>query len=106
MKPVSLAIFVLALMSSAAAGTALAAAQSQSPSNTPSQSSAKKTSNHSQAPDPGDEGQAIFHQNCSRCHKAPEGFSPRISGTIVRHMRVRASLSEHDERAILHFLNP
>jgi mono/diheme cytochrome c family protein len=53
-----------------------------------------------------DEGQRIFEQNCSRCHNAPEGFSPRISGTIVRHMRMRASLSKHDEEALLHFFNP
>jgi cytochrome c5 len=53
-----------------------------------------------------DEGQRIFEQNCSRCHNAPEGFSPNISGTIVRHMRVRASLSQHDEQELLRFLNP
>ena len=51
-------------------------------------------------------GEKKFKQNCSRCHEAPEGFSPRISGTIVRHMRVRASLSHQDEEDILHFLNP
>jgi mono/diheme cytochrome c family protein len=53
-----------------------------------------------------DEGQRIFEQNCSRCHNAPEGFSPHISGTIVRHMRVRASLSQHDTEELLHFFNP
>jgi cytochrome c2 len=53
-----------------------------------------------------DNGEQKFQQNCSRCHNAPEGFSPRISGTIVRHMRVRASLSEQDAREILRFLNP
>ena len=53
-----------------------------------------------------DDGQRIFEQNCSRCHNAPEGFSPRITGTIVRHMRVRASLSKHDEEELLHFFNP
>ena len=53
-----------------------------------------------------DEGQRIFEQNCSRCHTAPEGFSSRISGTVVRHMRVRASLSKHDEQELLRFLNP
>jgi cytochrome c5 len=52
------------------------------------------------------EGQLIFQQNCARCHTAPEGFSPRISGTVVRHMRVRASLSQHDEQELLRFLNP
>jgi cytochrome c5 len=53
-----------------------------------------------------DRGERVFKQNCSRCHDAPQSFSPRISGTIVRHMRIRASLSEQDEKAILHFLNP
>lgn len=53
-----------------------------------------------------DEGQRIFEQNCSRCHNAPEGFSPRISGTIVHHMRVRASLSQHDQEELLRFFNP
>jgi mono/diheme cytochrome c family protein len=52
------------------------------------------------------DGDQKFKQNCSRCHQAPEGFPPHISGTIVRHMRVRASLSEQDERDILRFLNP
>lgn len=52
------------------------------------------------------EGERIFAQNCSRCHNAPEGFSPRISGTIVRHMRVRAQLSQHDEQELLRFFNP
>lgn len=49
------------------------------------------------------EGQRIFSQNCARCHNAPDGFAPRITGTIVRHMRVRASLSQHDEQVLLHY---
>lgn len=53
-----------------------------------------------------DQGDRIFQQQCSRCHNAPEGFSPRISGTIVRHMRVRASLSKQQEEELLRFLNP
>ena len=53
-----------------------------------------------------DEGQRIFEQNCSRCHNAPEGFSPRISGTIIRHMRVRANLSQHDAEILFRYFNP
>jgi cytochrome c5 len=53
-----------------------------------------------------DEGQRIFQRQCSSCHNAPEGFSPRISGTVVRHMRVRANLSQHEEEALLRFFNP
>jgi cytochrome c5 len=52
------------------------------------------------------DGQKVFEQNCSRCHNAPQGFSPRISGTVVRHMRVRAGLSEEEAQAVLRFLNP
>lgn len=52
-----------------------------------------------------EEGQRVFEQNCARCHNAPDGFSSRIAGTIVRHMRVRANLSQHDEQALLHFFN-
>jgi cytochrome c5 len=52
------------------------------------------------------DGQKVFEQNCSRCHSTPQGFSPRISGTVARHMRVRAGLSKEDEQAVLRFLNP
>jgi cytochrome c5 len=52
------------------------------------------------------DGDRIFQQNCSRCHRTPDGFSPRISGTIVRHMRIRASLSQHDAEELLRFFNP
>lgn len=51
-------------------------------------------------------GQVVFDQNCSRCHNAPQAFPPQISATIVRHMRVRASLSAADEKALLRFMNP
>ena len=52
------------------------------------------------------EGERIYAQNCSRCHTAPDGFSPHISGTVVLHMRVRASLSKHDEQELMRFFNP
>ncbi len=53
-----------------------------------------------------DEGARIFRQNCSRCHNAPDGFSPSISETVLRHMSVRASLSMRDKAELLRFLNP
>lgn len=53
-----------------------------------------------------DRGQRVFQQNCSRCHNAPQGFPPQISATIVRHMRVRASLSAADEKVLLKLMNP
>jgi len=51
-------------------------------------------------------GERKFRANCSRCHNAPEQLSPRITGTVLRHMRVRASLSAEDERDILKYLAP
>jgi len=52
------------------------------------------------------EGERVFEQNCSRCHNPPDGFPTSISGTVVRHMRVRANLSKHDEQVLLRFFNP
>lgn len=51
-------------------------------------------------------GQRVFNQNCARCHDAPQSFPPQVSVTIVRHMRVRASLNAADEKALIEFLNP
>jgi cytochrome c5 len=69
-----------------------------------------QTHGHAQSkrvpPAHGDRGQQVFEQNCSRCHNAPTGFSPSISGTIAMHMRVRAGLSEEDYKELRRFLNP
>jgi cytochrome c5 len=81
----------------------LVAQQSSSPPIKPAGNGAARKQSPTQ---PESEGERVFQQNCFRCHNAPEGFSPRISGTIVRHMRVRASLSQHDEQELLRFLNP
>jgi cytochrome c5 len=51
-------------------------------------------------------GEQIFMENCSRCHKPPMTIPPRITGTIVMHMRVRAKLSRKDEQALLRYLAP
>jgi cytochrome c5 len=86
----------------AAAGAAQMFAQNAAPAEAQSSSATPK---HKGA-QPSSEGERVFEQNCSRCHNAPEGFSPRISATIVQHMRVRASLSRHDEQELLKYLNP
>jgi cytochrome c5 len=53
-----------------------------------------------------DVGQRKFDANCGRCHSFPEQLSPSLTGTVVRHMRVRANLSAEDEKDILRFLAP
>jgi len=50
------------------------------------------------------EGEKRFHANCGRCHQAPQKFPPRMMATIVRHMRVRATLTEKDMQAILAYM--
>jgi cytochrome c5 len=80
-------------------------AQPTSATQAAAHSSGKQTA-ASQGTVHGDDGQRVFEQNCSRCHNAPDGFSPRITGTVLRHMRVRASLSQHDEKELLRFMNP
>ena len=50
------------------------------------------------------EGEKRFRANCARCHAAPSKFPPRMMGTIVRHMRVRAMITDEDMRLILHYM--
>ena len=50
------------------------------------------------------DGEQRFRANCGRCHAAPRKFSPRVMSTVVRHMRVRASLTDEDTRLILRYM--
>jgi cytochrome c5 len=78
-----------------------AAAPATAPAPTKTAGPAKRTpATHS------DPAERAFQANCNRCHYAPETLSPRITGTVVRHMRLRANLSAEDERLILSYLNP
>jgi cytochrome c5 len=97
LAPISLSLLLLStanVFSQAKEGSAL-------PANSQQQAKSNVVHNAAQR-----DGQVVFEQNCSRCHNAPQGFSPRISGTVVRHMRVRAGLSAGDEKALLRFFNP
>ena len=50
------------------------------------------------------EGEKRFQANCGRCHQTPQKFPPRMMATIVRHMRVRATLTDEDQRLILRYM--
>lgn len=50
------------------------------------------------------DGERRFHANCSRCHASPHKFPPRMMSTIVRHMRVRATITDEDMRRILYYM--
>ena len=49
-------------------------------------------------------GEQRFRANCARCHAAPQKFPPRMMGTILRHMRVRAAITDKDQRLILFYM--
>jgi mono/diheme cytochrome c family protein len=50
------------------------------------------------------EGEKRFRTNCGRCHMAPHKFPPRTMATAVRHMRIRAMITDEDMRLILRYL--
>lgn len=49
-------------------------------------------------------GEQRFRANCGRCHAAPQKFPPRMMATILRHMRVRATITDDDRRLILFYM--
>ncbi len=51
-------------------------------------------------------GSRLWAQNCTRCHnsRSPSELSPAQWDPVMLHMRIRASLTAADSRAILEFL--
>jgi mono/diheme cytochrome c family protein len=50
------------------------------------------------------EGEKRFRANCGRCHQPPHKFPPRVMAAAIRHMRVRAMLTDEDMRMILKYM--
>jgi mono/diheme cytochrome c family protein len=50
------------------------------------------------------QGEQTFRANCGRCHAAPEKFPPRMMKTVLRHMRVRATITDQDMRLVLFYM--
>jgi cytochrome c5 len=94
MRP-ALVVSVLMMLITLCAASAMQDAQTKTPPATPPVQK-QATS----------DGEKLFETNCLRCHKPPENLSPRESKTLLRHMRVRANLSEKDEQAILQYISP
>jgi cytochrome c5 len=86
--------------------TVLYAAASESNSNAGSGSTAAipVAQNKAEADAMRLEGEKRFHANCGRCHAAPHKFPPRMMATIVRHMRVRATITNEDMRLVLYYM--
>jgi cytochrome c5 len=64
------------------------------------------TNTSENASDESAQGERLFRTHCGRCHNAPENISPREARAVVRQMRVRATLTDEDEKLILKFLAP
>ena len=52
------------------------------------------------------EGEKRFQAHCGRCHEVPEDIPRSVAGTVVKHMRIRANLTEEDEKLILQYIRP
>ena len=50
------------------------------------------------------EGERRYRTNCGRCHQPPHKFPPRAMAMVVRHMRVRAMLTEDDMKYVLYYM--
>lgn len=49
-------------------------------------------------------GEQRFRANCGRCHATPQKFPPRAMATVIRHMRVRATITDEDMRLVLFYM--
>jgi len=90
---------VLALVSSAYAANPSRKGESESAS-----ASTPVVQNGTEADAMRVQGEQRFRANCSRCHAAPHKFPPRMMATIVRHMRVRATITDEDMRLVLFYM--
>jgi len=50
------------------------------------------------------QGEQRFRANCGRCHAAPQKFPPRAMATVLRHMRVRATITDQDMQLVLFYM--
>jgi mono/diheme cytochrome c family protein len=94
-------IFLVAVLG--VAGLSFAASRTDSSNLTPAQSSVAAPSAE-QEQQWTIEGEKRYRANCARCHQAPHKFPPRAMAMAVRHMRVRAMLTDDDTKYLLYYL--
>jgi cytochrome c5 len=91
------------LLSLVASGICFAAIISAVGQSAPAAAGPAHTQNKAPSATPGEK---IFAANCARCHTPPMTLNPRVTGTVVEHMRVRARLSRKDQQLLLNYLAP
>ena len=87
----------LGLVANASSGSKVSPKDSSPAAAAPADQAAQNESMHL-------EGERRFRANCARCHAAPPKFPPRMMTTIVRHMRVRATITDQDMHLILRYM--
>ena len=95
-------VLILVAMVAAKSGTNSAASKGTAPSGVAPSTAAPSTAAQNRAVRV--EGEKRFRTNCGRCHMPPHKFPPRMMATIVRHMRVRALITDEDMRYILAYM--
>ncbi len=50
------------------------------------------------------QGEQRYRANCGRCHATPQKFPPRMMATVLRHMRVRATITDEDMKLVLFYM--
>ena len=96
------AVLVCALALSCFGGTALAHAEEPSGKKDPIGSA---TARSYDADTMRIQGEQRYRANCGRCHAAPRKFPPRMMATVLRHMRVRATITDEDMRLVLFYMS-
>jgi mono/diheme cytochrome c family protein len=94
MKRIPIALFALAL---SLAPLAAPSSRKETSATTPAVSASDADTMRVQ-------GEQRFRANCGRCHAAPQKFPPRAMATVLRHMRVRATLTDEDMRLVLFYM--
>jgi cytochrome c5 len=95
---------VVVLLCTLALGSFLFAASSSNKSSSAKDSAGAPVVNVVNADDMRTQGEQRFHANCGRCHAAPQKFPPRMMKTVLRHMRVRATITDEDMRLVLFYM--
>ncbi len=51
------------------------------------------------------DGEGVYKSNCTRCHITIRTYPKKMSRSIVRHMRIKALLTESEAEAVLAYLS-
>jgi mono/diheme cytochrome c family protein len=100
-RNISLIFVLLLALGGALAGLAFARSAAEPPKSTVSSASAPSSELQNQWTI---EGERRYRANCGRCHQPPHKFPPRVMAMAIRHMRVRAMLTDEDMKYVLYYM--